>query len=322
MAKKWGKRGKKPGKGEAGLEADPRNLFGVPPAPRSAPPASSTPLADYLRRGWPGVDQGYIVLPRTLAEGMPLPWQQQLTNLLAQFHDTHGRLSWPVYRVVPSRPERLVDLDEDQLAEAGYLVEIDTDGEMVYRERNGRKVDNPEDKTVLVSCLDPIVRHAQAGPAQGQATAPPRSGPVPMNIGPQPVWRTTAPPSQQAQTPQTAQPAQPSQPPQPREPQAPAPEMPVPPEPAVPSSGAEPAPAEPEPAGEAEAPPERSAQAERAAAEPRQQEPSTPPRGFQRPRGWFDELPEPEKTGDAGAAEDAEFGPTGEPTEIPYRYRR
>ncbi|PXY19940.1 hypothetical protein BAY59_33370 [Prauserella coralliicola] len=189
MAKKWGKRGKQGGQ-SAGLDADPRNMFGYPQAPRSAPPASSTPLADHLRRGWPGVDAGYVVLPRSIAESMPLPWQQQMAALLAQFHDTHARLSWPTYRVVPSRPERLIDLDEEQLAEAGYLVEIDADGEMVYRERSGRKVEDPEHTTVLVSCLDPIVRGAQQ--TVQQAPAPAQGRPAPMNIGPQPVWRTTS----------------------------------------------------------------------------------------------------------------------------------
>ncbi|MEU3275331.1 hypothetical protein ABZ639_31145 [Saccharomonospora sp. NPDC006951] len=182
MAKKWGKRGKR-----ARQDPDPRSMFGAPQAPRSAPPASSTPLADHLGRGWPGVDQGYVVLPRTLAESMPLPWQQQLANLMAQFHETHGRLNWPAYRVVPSRPERLIDLDEEQLAEVGYLVEIDSDGDMVYRERSGKKVEDPAGTTVLVSCLDPIARQVpRRGPRQEG------TGPAPMNIGPQPVWRTTA----------------------------------------------------------------------------------------------------------------------------------
>ncbi|MBK1789005.1 hypothetical protein [Prauserella cavernicola] len=189
MAKKWGKRGKQAGQ-SSGLDADPRNMFGMPQAPRSAPPASSTPLADHLRRGGPGIDPGYVVLPRSIAESMPLPWQQQMANLLAQFHETHARLSWPTYRVVPSRPERLIDLDEEQLAEAGYLVEIDSDGEMVYRERSGKRVEDPDNTTVLVSCLDPIVRGAQQ--AVQQAPAPSQGRPAPMNIGPQPVWRTTS----------------------------------------------------------------------------------------------------------------------------------
>ncbi|NIJ13887.1 hypothetical protein FHU38_004231 [Saccharomonospora amisosensis] len=210
MAKKWGKRGKarKAVLLDPVLDGtDPRNMFGMPPARRNAPPASSTPLADYLAEGCPGVGERYVVLPRSLAEAMPLPWQQQLVTLLAQFHGTHRGLSWPTYRVVPSRPERLVDLDEEQLAEAGYLVEIDAEGELVYRERSGRKVADPEHTTVLVSCLDPVLRHSEDVERQrgGQA------GPVPMNIGPQPVWRTTTPLARGPEPP--AQPPSQSQPP-------------------------------------------------------------------------------------------------------------
>ncbi|WP_442785339.1 hypothetical protein [Amycolatopsis sp. H20-H5] len=206
MARKFGKRGKA-GPGEPA--GDPRDLFGAPQLPRnSARPASSTPLADQLNRGWPGVDAGYVVLPRSLAEGMSLPWQQQMAALLGQFHTEHGRLAWPIYRVVPSRYEKLIDLDEEQLAEAGYLVEMDTDGEMVYRERSGRKVGDPANTTVLVACLDPIPKPAQrqapppppAGAPPGAAGPPPAAprppsrAPAPMNIGPAPVWHTVTPP--------------------------------------------------------------------------------------------------------------------------------
>ncbi|OAP23914.1 MULTISPECIES: hypothetical protein [Amycolatopsis] len=193
MARKFGKRGKT-GQSEP---QDPAALFGAPQPPRqSAHPASSTPLADLLNQGMPGVDGGYVVLPRSLAEAMSLPWQQQMAALLAQFHAEHARLSWPVYRVVPSRYERLVDLDEEQLAEAGYLVEMDAEGEMVYRERSGRKVKDPDRTTVLVSCLDPIPRPAAAGPAPSGEAPPvgPLAAAVPMNIGPAPVWRSSAPP--------------------------------------------------------------------------------------------------------------------------------
>ena len=189
---------KKLGKGAKGHEQaqtpqqDPRYMFGAPPPlPRQAGvPASSTPLTDYLARGWPGVDDGYVVLPRSLAESMSLPWQQQMVNLLAQFHQGHSQLAWPAYRVVPSRYERLVDLDEEQLDEAGYLVEIDSDGELVYRERSGRQVENAADTVVLVPCLDPIA--TQTGPQAQQQAAPEQApaGPAPMNIGPQPVWPT------------------------------------------------------------------------------------------------------------------------------------
>ncbi|WP_244200066.1 hypothetical protein [Amycolatopsis thailandensis] len=49
----------------------------------------------------------------------------------------------------------------------------------------------------------------------------------------------------------------------------------------------------------------------------------TPPRGVPMGRGWFDELAEsvPESS-KVDPAEDGEFGPTGDPTEIPYRYRK
>jgi hypothetical protein len=45
----------------------------------------------------------------------------------------------------------------------------------------------------------------------------------------------------------------------------------------------------------------------------------TPPRGTPLPqsRGWFDEFENREDNGGGG-----EFGPTGEPTEIPYKYRK
>ena len=119
-------------------------------------PVSASPLRDHLELATLGVDDGYVVLPRLLAEEMPLPWQQQMAYLIDELHKTHGQLPWPVYRVVPSRVERLVDLDEAQLAEAGYLLEIDSNGELVYRDRNDAVVPNPQTTEVLVSCLDPM----------------------------------------------------------------------------------------------------------------------------------------------------------------------
>lgn len=340
MAKKFGKRSK----------PEPRDLFGAPPPRRrSGPPASSTPLADYLASGGPGVDDGYVVLPRSIAESMSLPWQQQLVNLLAQFHTTHRDLSWPVYRVVPSRYENLVDLDEEQLAEAGYLVEIDADGDLVYRERSGRKVENPQDTTVLVSCLDPIPRR---GGDTGEQTAPAVPGPAPMILPPAPVWRSTPRPASPAvpPLPEQAKKAPTPRPPAPFAAQAapgpaqvttrvegppPAvPAEPVSPEPAA-ASPAEKTTAQPEPVAEA-APPSPAAPEPEPASSPSEPpmpaipEPATsaapsaapdpdadtPPRGIPLGgRGWFDEASE------TSSDEPSEFGPTGEPTEIEYRYR-
>jgi hypothetical protein len=145
-----------------------------PIQPHLGPPASSTPMRDYLSSPHPGVSDGYVVLPASLVEAMPLPWQQAMTQILAEFHQTFGHLGWPEYRVVPSRRERLVNLDEDQLAEVGAIVEIDADGELVYRERNGKRIDDPENTEVLVSCLDPIPSlHMNAN-----QDTPPRGFPV------------------------------------------------------------------------------------------------------------------------------------------------
>jgi hypothetical protein len=122
-------------------------------------PTSASPLRDHLELAKLGVDEGYVVLPRSLAEEMPLPWQQQMAYLIDELHKTYGAAPWPVYRVVPSRVERLVDLDEVQLAEAGYLLEIDSSGELVYRDRNDAVVPDPQSTEVLVACPDPIRPH-------------------------------------------------------------------------------------------------------------------------------------------------------------------
>lgn len=152
--------------------------------PPPAPPSSGTPLRDYLASSpHPGVDEAYTVLPRSLAEAMPVGWQQQMVNLLTQFHRMNAHLNWPAYRVVPSRYELLVDLDEDQLAEVGCIVEIDAEGELVYRERDGRRIEEPENTSVLVSCADPIPsEHANA-----TERTPPRGIPIPQQqeSGPQ-----------------------------------------------------------------------------------------------------------------------------------------
>jgi hypothetical protein len=127
-----------------------------PIPPHMGRPASSTPLQDYLRVPHPGTPENYVVLPKSLVEAMPLPWQHAMVQILAEFHQAYGHLDWPEYRVVPSRKEKLVNLDEEQLAEAGHLVEIDVDGELVYRERTGRRIENPEETEVLVAVMDPI----------------------------------------------------------------------------------------------------------------------------------------------------------------------
>lgn len=187
-------------------------MFTPDPIPRPAgPPASSAPVRDYLAAPRPGTDAGYVVLPRSLAEAMPLPWQQHMAYLLSEFHQAFSHVTWPTYRVVPSRHEKLVDLDEEQLAEVGAIVEIDTDGDVVYRDRSGRIIEHPEDKTVLVACLDPIPLPQPGAPAAGA----PQPGPLPQHRSDAPVIVDPEPP----ETPPTGFPAQ--QPPGPPSPPMP-----------------------------------------------------------------------------------------------------
>lgn len=119
-------------------------------------PASTTPVHDYLSRPAPGATESYLVVPRSLAQSMPLRWQQVFVGLLADLHDAYGDLSWPDYRVVPSRWERLVDLDEEQLAGAGYVAELGPDGELEYRDADDRPVADPETLQVLAPVIDPL----------------------------------------------------------------------------------------------------------------------------------------------------------------------
>ena len=65
-----------------------------PIQPHLRPPASSTPLHDYLNIPHPGVPEGYVVMPRSLVEAMPLPWQQAMVQILAEFHQAYGHLDW------------------------------------------------------------------------------------------------------------------------------------------------------------------------------------------------------------------------------------
>ena len=84
----------------------------MPPEPPV--PASTTPVRDYLDRSAPGATPEFLVVPRSLAQSMPLRWQQVFVGLLADLHDAYGDLPWPEYAVVPSRWELLTDLDETQ----------------------------------------------------------------------------------------------------------------------------------------------------------------------------------------------------------------
>lgn len=124
--------------------------------PDSPAPASTTPVQDYLDRPSRGATDDHLVVPRSLAQSMPLRWQQVFVGLLADLHDAYGHLPWPDYRVIPSRWELLVDLDEEQLATVGYHTDLGPDGELEYRDANEELVSAPERHRVLAPVDDPL----------------------------------------------------------------------------------------------------------------------------------------------------------------------
>jgi hypothetical protein len=139
--------------------------------PDASVPASTTPVQDYLDRPVPGATEDHLVVPRALAQSMPLRWQQVFTGLLADLHDAYRDLPWPDYRVVPSRWELLADLDEEQLAAAGYVADLGPDGELEYRDRTGRLVADPGSHRVLAPVEDPLPR-ASAGRVEPRPAPP------------------------------------------------------------------------------------------------------------------------------------------------------
>jgi hypothetical protein len=117
-------------------------------------PASTTPVRDYLDGSAPGATEDHLVVPRSLAQSMPLRWQQTFVGLLADLHDAYGHLPWPDYKVTPSRWELLADLDEDQLAAAGFVADLGPDGELEYLDAAGRPVAGSH--RVLAPVDDPL----------------------------------------------------------------------------------------------------------------------------------------------------------------------
>lgn len=126
------------------------------PAPRGASPASARPVRDYADSPCPGASEDYLVVPRSLAQSMPLRWQQVFVGLLADLHDAYRQLEWPIYQVVPSRHELLTDLDEEQLRVVGYVADLDADGNLVIKDSAERPIPNPHTVRVLAPITDPI----------------------------------------------------------------------------------------------------------------------------------------------------------------------
>ncbi len=128
-------------------------------------------MQDYLDRPAPGATEDHLVMPRSLAQSMPLRWQQVFVGLLADLHDAYGHLPWPDYKVIPSRWELLVDLDEEQLAAAGFHADLGPDGELEYRDAREQLVPDPEHHRVLAPVHDPLPPPS-AGHVEARAAKP------------------------------------------------------------------------------------------------------------------------------------------------------
>lgn len=137
---------------------------------RPGPPASATPVRDYLASPRPGVSQdgAYVVLPRNVLEQMPLPLQQQAVRVLANVHEITAAAPWPLYRVVAGRGARIGELDETDLATVGITTTLDERGDVVHQDiATGRVLSEQEmDRYVVLTCTDPLTRPA-ASPAGG-----------------------------------------------------------------------------------------------------------------------------------------------------------
>lgn len=121
------------------------------------PPDDSPPLRQLLNHQHPSVSPEHIVLPRTLIDTMPPPWQQQLGHLLEELHRATQNASWPAaaYRVTPLRRTQLTELDESDLRRIGIQAEYDDDGELVYRHtRTNQQITSPGRRAVLVPTRD------------------------------------------------------------------------------------------------------------------------------------------------------------------------
>lgn len=127
-------------------------------------PASATPVANYLSQPRPGltVDGRYLVLPRIILENLPLPVQHQVATMLNTIHTLTTTppvpARWPAgYRVnaVVWRP--VGEMVEGELREVGVIAELDTEGELVHRDKSGKQLTHDElSRQAPVSSPDPL----------------------------------------------------------------------------------------------------------------------------------------------------------------------
>ncbi len=117
------------------------------------------------------------MVPRSLAQSMPLRWQQVFVGLLADLHDAYGRPArGPSTRWCRAAGSVLVDLDDEQLSAAGLPRRPRRRRAAgVPRRRRRTPVPDPEQHRVLAPVDDPLPPGV-GGPRRA-APAPPRCKP-------------------------------------------------------------------------------------------------------------------------------------------------
>lgn len=133
----------------------------------------------------------YLVLPRTLLQSMPEPWQHQFTAMLGQLSSAFSHVPQPeAYKVAAAEEHIVREMTPEQLARAGITTEdgpcredhdhgasegADCWPEVTYTdEAAGREMDPHE--RVLIPVQDPVP-HYNRGRAYIEPQLPAAGGP-------------------------------------------------------------------------------------------------------------------------------------------------
>lgn len=139
---------------------NPAHRQGDPRPGTQQQPASTAPVADYLAQRRPGVsvDGRYVVLPRSVLDHLPLPLQHQLAGVLSAVHQLTAHAPWPqAYRVNAIGWRPVETMVEHELREIGHVAELDSDGELVHRDRTGQRLTSDQlARPMPVSIPDPL----------------------------------------------------------------------------------------------------------------------------------------------------------------------
>ena len=92
----------------------------------------------------------YLVVPRSVLQSMPQPWQARFCELLSEMGDAFGHLDWPAYdvRVLAREPEfgtRYIDCPECGDLEGGDPDCPECKGETEIEDPEGPRYETPEE---------------------------------------------------------------------------------------------------------------------------------------------------------------------------------